>query len=454
MRVRVLTFRYLGALLVVAGLLVAGQTVIHQLLARQRGDARVINLAGRQRMLSQRLCMLTLALEADTGDAAQATRSELRRTANEWEASQAALQAGRPETGLPGDNSPVVRALFAQIAGDHRAMLAAARTAAARADGERRPDAVRAVREHQDAFLSGMDRIVAEYEHEAGERIARLRRLELGLLGLALLVFVLEGAFVFRPAVAGLRRHLAERELVQRALDASEAEKHALAARDDDERERLERQLLQIGDREQIRLAQDLHDGLGQHLIGVSYLLEPLRGELAGGPAATRLDEISRLVAEAIDHTRDVVRSLHSRALEVAGLTAALGELADHVARMFGVPCRVADRADIELPLARRVHLHRIAREAVVNAAKHAGATAIDIALVRDAGELVLTVSDDGTGMRAPRPDGMGLHLMAYRARMLGATLRIAPGRRSGTTVTCRVPICEPASAPAPGAAG
>src|SRR5512143_2528467 len=110
MRVRVLTFRYVGALLVVAGLLVAGQTVIHQLLARQQGDARVINLAGRQRMLSQRLCMLTLALEVDPGAGAQATRSELLRTADEWERSQAELQAGRPLTGVPGDNSPVVRA--------------------------------------------------------------------------------------------------------------------------------------------------------------------------------------------------------------------------------------------------------------------------------------------------------------------------------------------------------
>jgi signal transduction histidine kinase len=100
----------------------------------------------------------------------------------------------------------------------------------------------------------------SEYERESDQRLARLRRLELVLLGLALLVLGLEGAFVFRPAVSGLRRHLAERDLVQRALDASEAEKRALAVRDGSERARLERQLLQIGDREQIRLAQDLHD--------------------------------------------------------------------------------------------------------------------------------------------------------------------------------------------------
>src|SRR5215468_247547 len=161
MPVRVLTFRYVGALLVVAGLLVAGQTVIHQLLARQEGDARVINLAGRQRMLGQRLCMLTLALGVDTDERARDTRDQLVRTADDWERTQAALRAGWPDTGLRAGNSPAILDLFAQIDPDHRAMLAAARAAAALPGGARRPAYAEAVRVHQDAFLAGMDRIVA-----------------------------------------------------------------------------------------------------------------------------------------------------------------------------------------------------------------------------------------------------------------------------------------------------
>ena len=429
MRARELTFRYVGALLVVAGLLVAGQTVIHQLLARQEGDAQVINLAGRQRMLGQRLCMLALALGVDSGDRARATRDQLVRTADEWEHIQAALRAGRSETGLRGSNSPAIAALFAQIDPDHRAMLIAARAAAGRATDAPRPEYAGVVRDHQDAFLAGMDRIVAEYEREAKLRIVGLRRLELILLGLALLVFGLVGAFVFRPAVSDLRSQLAERTVVQHTLDASEAERRTI-----------QRQLLQIGDREQVRLAQDLHDGLGQHLIGVSFLLQPLRGRLAGDPAAAQLDEVERLVGEAIDQTRDLVRNLHSRTLEAAGLTAALGELAAHVARVFRVECRVDDRAGVELSATRRIHVHRIVREAVLNAARHARATTIAIELTRDAGELAVAVRDNGVGIHQPPTGGMGLHLMAYRARLLGATLQIAAGPR-GTTVTCRVPL-------------
>jgi signal transduction histidine kinase len=429
MRARELTFRYVGALLIVAGLLVAGQTVIHQLLARQEGDAQVINLAGRQRMLGQRLCALALALGVDSGDRARDTRDQLARTADEWERTQAALRSGRPETGLHGSNSAAIRELFAQIDPDHRAMLDAARAAAAQPAGAPQPEAAEVVRVHQEVFLAGMDRIVAEYEREARQRIVGLRRLELILLGLALLVLGLVGAFVFRPAVSDLRSQLAERAVVQHTLDASEAE-----------RQTIQRQLLEIGDREQIRLAQDLHDGLGQHLIGVSFLLQPLRLRVAGDPAAAQLDEVERRVGEAIEQTRDLVRNLHSRTLEAAGLTAALGELAAHIARVFRVECRVDDRAGLEPSAAGRIHLHRIVREAVLNAARHARATTIAIELSRDGDELAVAVRDDGVGLREPPSDGMGLHLMAHRARLLGATLQITAGLR-GTTVTCRVPL-------------
>ncbi len=370
---RALAFRYVGALLVVAALLVAGQAAVQVALDRQQGDSRTINIAGRQRMLSQRLRMQVLAGErADT-------------VADEWEKSQRALQQA--------DNSDDVRALFASIEGDHQAMLAAARAGAP------------VPREREEAFLAGMDRIVAQFEREARERVVELRRTELALLVLVLAVLAFEGVFVFRPAVRGLRAYLAERDEAQQAL-------------------------LAVSDREQQRLAQDLHDGLSQHLVGVSYLVKSL-------PADARVDEIGKLLAESIEQTRGLARGLYSATLEVEGLPAALRELAAHTERVFGVECRVtADPVELAMPL--RGHLYRIAREAVLNAAKHAKASAIEIALARTGDAITLTVRDDGVGA-APRPgDGMGLHLMEARAKMIGGSLTIAVDR--GTTVSCTVP--------------
>jgi len=377
---RPLTFRYVGALLAIAGLLLAGQLVVQSALDRQQGDARVVNLAGRQRMLSQRLCMLLLAPVAS---------DELERVANEWQVSQDALR-------LRG-NSEAIRALFARIDGDHAAMLEAARTGDARL-----------ALAHQDAFLTGMDRIVAEYEREARERVVGLRYIELVLFGLALVVIVLEGAFVFRPAVRALRRYLAQRD-------------------------RAEQQIVEVSDREQQRLARDLHDGLGQQLVGIAYLVKSCPGDRA------QLDEIGKLLADVIDQTRGLARGLHSDALDVGGLATALRDLAAHTERVFGLKCRVAIGDVAEPAREACAHLYRIAREAVANAAKHARAHHVDIALDRRDGALELVVSDDGVGMPATPGEGLGLHMMAYRARMIGAVLEVAAGARGGTIVSCKM---------------
>jgi len=418
MRPRVLTFGYVGALSLVAGLLLAGHVAVEGVVERQQGDARAINLAGRQRMLGQRLCMLLLALGVDDPEAARATLAELERTADDWERSQRALRAN------DGDGTAErVRSMFEQIEGDHRAMLAAARAAIARHTVA--ADHARLARAHEDHFLAGMDRIVLEYERAASARVAALHRRALFVLVLALVALALEGALVFRPAVRGVRDHLAARDATQRALEARE------------------RQLLQISDREQARLAQDLHDGLGQHLIGVAFLVRALRGGQPGARAA-QLDEIEALLAEAIEQTRDLARGLHPQTLEVAGLAAALGELAAHAKRVYGIPCRVEHRTAGREPAPQpRAHLYRIAREAVLNAAKHACATEIAIELRRAGAGLSLVVRDDGVGMGARANGGMGLHLMAYRARMMGATLTIAEGPRGGTVVTCELPSRE-----------
>ena len=378
-RARVLTVRYVGALLAVACVLVVSQLLVQVALDRQEDDARVVNLAGRQRMLSQRVCMLLLA-HRDTSA-----------VVDEWSASQDALR-------LRDDNSDTVRQLFDQIDGDRQAMVAAARASDAR-------EALR----HQDAFLAGMDHIVAVYASEAKDRVVGLRHVELVLLVLALAVLAFEGAFVFRPAVRDLRAYLADRDRAQQAV-------------------------VEVSDHERKRIAQDLHDGLGQHLVGVAFLFKALRLD------DDRSREISRLLAEAIDQTRTLARGLYSHTLEADGLAAALRELAAQTERVFGVECRV-DYRTVEPPEPIGTHVHRIAGEAVVNAAKHASAKAIEISFASDAHAMILEIRDDGVGIGDGLADGMGLQLMESRAKMIGASLRVAAGEPRGTTVTCRIPL-------------
>lgn len=205
--VRRLTLLYVSALVSIAAMAIVGQVLVQTTLAQQKHDAHVVNIAGRQRMLSQRLAKNVLALEyADDPLGKQARKKELGEVIKLWERSHLGLQAGDDGLELPGDNSPQIRRMFADVEPAHREMLAAAkRVLAATSDVAIRQDA-RVVLENEPRFLPGMDKIVFQYSAESARRVARVERLELALLLVTLLVLALEGGFVFRPAALRLKR--------------------------------------------------------------------------------------------------------------------------------------------------------------------------------------------------------------------------------------------------------
>lgn len=213
--------------------------------------------------------------------------------------------------------------------------------------------------------------------------------------------------------------------------------------RDITERKRLEREILEISDQEQLRIGQDLHDGLGQELTGVALLAKVLGADLAAekSPRADSAKKIAQLVQQAISKTRDLARGLSPIGLDAQGLAPALQELARHTDETLGIRCAfVSSRSIVPDEPTANVHLYRIAQESVNNAIKHGKAKTITIRLGSDDGNGLLVVEDDGTGLRnhdGGVPRGMGLRIMAYRARMIGALLTVRPGPSGGTVVTC-----------------
>jgi PAS domain S-box-containing protein len=212
------------------------------------------------------------------------------------------------------------------------------------------------------------------------------------------------------------------------------------------ERHRLERQLLEITDREQARIGQDIHDGLCQHLVSMAFDANSLARELsrqrrAQAPMARRM---AQLADQAITETRQLARGLFPVRLESEGLPSALEELAKSTRDRFKVRCLFRSNGTAKVPSSTiATHLYRIAQEAVANAVKHSQARVISIDLSARDDQLWLKVQDDGTGLRPGTPkraDGMGLHIMDYRARSIGGTLRLAARPRGGTLVFCCVP--------------
>ena len=206
---------------------------------------------------------------------------------------------------------------------------------------------------------------------------------------------------------------------------------------------RLEQQILEISDREQARIGQDIHDGLCQQLIGLAFSANSLLQSLStqARPEMASARKICHLLDEAITESRSVCRGLYPVRLETEGLVPALEELARTTSERFSVECVCeAESRRLQCNIATATHLYRIAQEAVNNAVKHSGCRCIAIRLAGAEGALELEIKDDGRGLPAPsqRHTGMGLHIMDYRARRIGGMLNIT-ANGNGTVVACRL---------------
>jgi len=225
-------------------------------------------------------------------------------------------------------------------------------------------------------------------------------------------------------------------------------------ARDITSRKQLEREILEVSDREQRRIGHDLHDGLCQHLAGIEMLGQVLEKKLTPKfkDGAARAGDIARLVRDAIVQTRALARGLSPVTLESEGLASALHEHALNMEIIFGIRCRFEYEARAPVPNhAMATHLFRLAQEAVSNAVKHGKATDITIRLQADAGGIYLEVADNGAGFdpeQTPPATGMGLRIMQFRAGMIGGTLNLERRAGGGMSVRCHAP--GPATAATP----
>jgi two-component system CheB/CheR fusion protein len=212
--------------------------------------------------------------------------------------------------------------------------------------------------------------------------------------------------------------------------------------RDITERKRLEKENLEISEREQRRIGQDLHDGLCQHLAGIEMLSQVLAHKLKprSKDAAARAAQIARAVRDAISQTRLLARGLSPVTLEAEGLMAALAELTVNTEKMFRVRCEFDCPEIVKFnDYAAATHVFRIAQEAVSNAIKHGKAKRISLQLRQETDGVSMRVTDDGVGFpeNFSGGSGMGLRIMQARIGMVGGTLRVEENPAGGVTVFC-----------------
>jgi PAS domain S-box-containing protein len=207
------------------------------------------------------------------------------------------------------------------------------------------------------------------------------------------------------------------------------------------ERKRLEQEILDVSSRERHTIGRDLHDGLGQELTGVALMLRGLatRYQNQFPEGVEGINEIVGLVNQSIETARALARGLLPVRTDSGGLPFALRELAARSRDLYGlvVNFRAEIWPEITLSEASASHLYRIAQEALTNAARHGGASKIDILLMVTKNTFLLRITDDGSGIGNPNKPvaGMGLKIMRYRAGMIGAKIEIGPNLPRGTLV-------------------
>lgn len=228
----------------------------------------------------------------------------------------------------------------------------------------------------------------------------------------------------------------------QRGLEQKVEQRTRALRREIGERERLEKEILEISEREQRRIGHDLHDGLCQHLTATAMAGQVLGQKLAARsmPEAADAGELVHLIEDGIAMTRDMAHGIAPLGMESEGLVTALRVLAANVGRMFRVACIL--ECDSPPPIedvGTATHLYRIAQEAVHNALRHGKPRQIVMSLSRMRERAQLSIEDDGTGLADDwqRGRGLGTRIMAHRAMMIGGELAIEPSPTGGTLVTC-----------------
>lgn len=211
----------------------------------------------------------------------------------------------------------------------------------------------------------------------------------------------------------------------------------------------LEAECLRICERERNAIGQELHDDICQLMAGLSCMLDVLGKQISKvrPDLHAQLDELSSQIYQGMERTRVLAHGLVPSKLVNMGLPRALAELArqTEVSRQIKVtvacPAHTPTHSDEQT-----LHLYRIAQESISNAIKHGKATVVTLTLKRSKGLWKLSIRDNGQGMAAQsdRPQGIGMHVMQFRASILGADLALRSSRGKGVLVEVTYACSDP----------
>ncbi len=206
---------------------------------------------------------------------------------------------------------------------------------------------------------------------------------------------------------------------------------------------------LSVSEREQNRIGQDLHDDLCQVLAGVSCLMKVAEYRIAqiAPSEVSGLQEINAQIVEAMSRTRALTHGLFPGKIQITDIRGAMLELVSQIRARFGITIHAEFAGRFPAHSSTQIiQVFRIAQESVSNAIRHGRASEVVIRLESLQDTMRLTICDNGSGLpkgAASNPGGVGIHIMHYRASILGGSLSLSNVERGGVCVCLSYPFAN-----------
>lgn len=234
--------------------------------------------------------------------------------------------------------------------------------------------------------------------------------------------------------------NLLEKRVRERTSELSEINKKLRS--EIAERRKLQKEIMEISEKERQRIGRDLHDQILQQIGGIIFMSQALHSRLLqdDSPRSGEVAEIIQHLNLSLKHARDLSRGLYP-IITKSGLKPALEDLANSLRELYGVLIHLDyDDRIAHIQDTAAIHIFRIIQEASHNSIRHGHADNLYVSLKKKRNEIHLTVSDDGKGFpQKPNMKGMGLNIMRYRASMIGASFQLHSDKSTGTTIVCKV---------------
>lgn len=436
-----LSLLYITALSSIGVVAVISQVIIRTNIQSQKYDGKVVNMSGRQRMLSQRLSKEFLLLEkAEDDSIQQIVLHRLLRHHYEWRNAHLFLSDQAESQGKKIKNTPAVRALFANTQAyfdsiDHACRLVI--RAEIPINAREIAEGLRTILQAEPQFLNCMEKITDQYEREAAGKVMYLEKVEFFLFLVTLLILATESLFVLLPAVKKLRLYF------QQLLEANHALEDA-AEQIHESRRLLLNSSLEAQERERKRIAMELHDGLGPLIALAKLNINHLQGKVPDADAKFTEKSLEYL-HEIHQGIKQISGALMPYALEQFGLKIALENLIDEVQTVAKPEINLyVNLEPASFDKTFELNVYRLVQELLNNAVRHAEASQISVQVFADEGRIVVMIEDDGKGLLSDNPlqsSGLGLKNIMSRVNAFDGYLNIDTNPQDGTTITIYIPL-------------